>query len=282
MLIIGTHMSIAGGLAKTAENVVAMEANTMQIFSRNPRGSNFRIPGQGEIDKFQRIRSEKQFGPLLAHAPYTMNLASGQEKVYEFACTVIREDIARMDALGIENIVFHPGSHTGIGVEEGIKNIVAGLNQAITGRENITVLLETMTGKGTEIGARFEHLKAIRDGLEHPERVGICLDTCHVFSAGYDIVNDLEGVLEEFDRVLGLELLRAVHFNDSSMPFASHKDRHSTIGTGRIGLDALISFMKHPAVRELPFYTETPLDDEGHKAEIRMIKEKIGEAVCKD
>ena len=149
MLIIGTHMSIAGGLAKTAENVVEMEANTMQIFSRNPRGSNFRVPEQAEIDKFQSIRKEKHFGPLLAHAPYTMNLASAQEKVYEFACTVMREDIARMDALGIENIVFHPGSHTGIGVEEGIKNITAGLNQAITGRENITVLLETMTGKGT-------------------------------------------------------------------------------------------------------------------------------------
>ena len=280
MLIIGTHMSIAGGLAKTAENVVEMEANTMQIFSRNPRGSNFRVPEPAEIDKFQSIRKEKHFGPLLAHAPYTMNLASAQGKVYEFACTVIREDIARMDALGIENIVFHPGSHTGIGVEEGIKNITAGLNQAITGRENITVLLETMSGRGTEIGARFEQLKAIRDGLEHPERVGICLDTCHVFSAGYDIVNDLEGVLEEFDRVLGLELLRAVHFNDSSMPFGSHKDRHSPIGAGMIGLDALISFMKHPAVRKLPFYTETPLDDEGHKAEIRMIKEKIGEAAC--
>ena len=158
MLTIGTHMSIAKGIAKTAENVVEMKANTMQIFSRNPRGSNYKTYTKEEIGRFQEIRRKNQFGPLLAHAPYTMNLASDKEKVYEFACTVIREDIARMDALGIENIVFHPGSHTGIGIEAGIRNIIAGLDQAITGDENIMVLLETMTGKGTEIGAKFEHL----------------------------------------------------------------------------------------------------------------------------
>lgn len=275
MLTIGTHMSIAKGLAKTAENVVAMEANTMQIFSRNPRGSSFKIYDDAELENFQRIRREHHFGPLLAHAPYTMNLASAQEKVYEFACTVIREDIARMEALGIENIVFHPGSHTGIGVDEGIRNIIAGLDQAITGGESITVLLETMSGKGTEIGARFEHLKAIRDGVKHPERVGICLDTCHVFSAGYDIVNDFDGVLEEFDRVLGLDLLRAVHFNDSMMDFGSHKDRHTTIGAGKIGLEPLLRIMTHPAVRSLPFYLETPLDDQGHREEIHMLREEI-------
>ena len=275
MLTIGTHMSIAKGLAKTAENVVKMEANTMQIFSRNPRGSNFKIPEQKEIDVFQKIREEYHFGSILAHAPYTMNLASARPEVYEFACTVIREDIARMDALGIENIVFHPGSHTGIGADAGIENIIAGLNQAITGKEKITVLLETMSGKGTEIGDRFEHLKAIRDGAEHPERIGICLDTCHVFSAGYDIVKDLDGVLEEFDKVLGLDLLRAIHLNDSLMPFASHKDRHATIGAGEIGLEALLKVMKHPVLKDLPFYLETPLDDAGHKKEIKMLREML-------
>lgn len=272
MLTIGTHMSIAKGLAKTAENVVKMEANTMQIFSRNPRGSNFKIYTEEEVERFQEIRKNHQFGPLLAHAPYTMNLASDQEKVYEFACTVIREDVARMDALGIENMVFHPGSHTGIGVERGIQNIIAGLDQAITGDEKITVLLETMTGKGTEIGARFEHLKAIRDGVKHPERIGICLDTCHVFAAGYDIIHNLDGVLEEFDRVLGLDLLKAIHLNDSMMPFESHKDRHATIGAGEIGWEALLRVLEHPALKELPFYLETPLDDAGHKEEIAMIK----------
>lgn len=267
-------MSIAKGWAKAAENVVKMEANTMQVFSRNPRGSNFKDPDAKEIEKFQRIRREHGFGPLMAHAPYTMNLASGKPEVYEFACTVIREDIARMDALGIENIVFHPGSHTGIGVEAGIQNIIEGLNQAITGEENIKVLLETMSGKGTEIGVTFEELRQIRDGVRHPERIGVCLDTCHVFSAGYDIVNDLDGVLEEFDRVLGLELLRAVHLNDSMMPFGVHKDRHAVIGGGEIGEEALLRVMRHPALKELPFYLETPLEDDGHRDEIRRLREK--------
>ncbi|MCI8292726.1 MAG: deoxyribonuclease IV [Hespellia sp.] len=275
MLVIGTHMSIAQGLAKAAENTVGIRANTMQIFSRNPRGSTYRTYTEKEIQEFQAIRREHQLGPILAHAPYTMNLASGQEKVYEFACTVIREDIQRMDALGIENIVFHPGSHTGIGVEAGIQNIIAGLNQAITKQQQIIVLLETMSGKGTEIGAVFEQLKEIREGVKYPEKVGICLDTCHVFSAGYDIVHDLDGVIEEFDRVLGLDLLRAIHLNDSMMAFASHKDRHAVFGAGEIGMEALERVLNHPALKDLPFYLETPLDDMGHKEEICMIRNRI-------
>ena len=215
--------------------------------------------------------------PVLAHAPYTMNLASATEKTYEFACTVIREDIRRMDELQIENLVFHPGSHTGIGEEAGIANIIRGLDQAITGSENITVLLETMSGKGTEIGYRFEQLKEIRDGVQHPERIGICLDTCHVFAAGYDIVHNLDGVLEEFDRILGLPLLRAVHLNDSMMPFDSRKDRHAVLGGGEIGLEALLNVMRHPKLKDLPFYLETPLDDAGHKDEIARLKEYLGE-----
>lgn len=277
MLILGTHMSIAEGIAKTAENVVKMNANTMQIFSRNPRGSSYKNYSKEEVECFQKIRRENQFGPLLAHAPYTMNLASADERIFEFACMVIREDIARMDALQIENIVFHPGSHTGIGTEAGIRNIVAGLDQAITGEESIMILLETMSGKGTEIGVSFEELKEIRDGVKHPERIGVCLDTCHVFAAGYDIVNDLDKVLEEFDRVLGLDLLRAIHLNDSMMPFGSHKDRHAAIGEGEIGLEALLRVLEHPLLRKLPFYLETPFDDAGHKKEMEMIKRKLEE-----
>lgn len=275
MLTIGTHMSIADGIVKTAENVVEMNANTMQIFSRNPRGSGYRIYSKEEIDEFQRIGKENNFGPLLAHAPYTMNLASAVEKTYEFACMVIKQDIARMDALGMDNIVFHPGSHTGIGAQTGIQNIIAGLDQAITGEEDITILLETMSGKGTEIGVTFEELKMIHDGAKHPEKIGVCLDTCHVFAAGYDIVNDLDGVLEEFDRVLGLDLLRAIHLNDSLMPFSSHKDRHAEIGEGQIGLEALLRVIEHPKLQGIPFYLETPLDDAGHKEEIAAIKEKL-------
>ena len=274
MLTIGAHMSIARGLAKAAENVVQMEADTMQVFSRNPRGSNYKVYTEEEVEKFQKIRKEHKFGSLLAHAPYTMNLASEKERVHEFARTAIREDVERMDGLEIEYLVFHPGSHTGIGVERGIHNIIRGLDQAVTGREKITVLLETMTGKGTEIGARFEHLREIRDGVSHPERIGVCLDTCHVFAAGYDIVNDLDGVLEEFDRILGLDLLKAVHLNDSMMPFGSHKDRHAVVGEGEIGLLPLLRVLRHPALRDLPFYLETPLDDRGHKEEIRMIRKR--------
>lgn len=277
MYTIGTHMSIAGGIAKTAENVVKMNANTMQIFSRNPRGSSYKTYAQEEVEKFQQIRKSHAFGPVLAHAPYTMNLASATEKTYEFACTVIREDIRRMDELKVENLVFHPGSHTGIGEEAGITNIIRGLDQAITGTENIKVLLETMSGKGTEIGYRFEQLKQIRDGVQRPERIGICLDTCHVFAAGYDIVHDLDGVLDEFDRILGLELLRTIHLNDSLMPFGSRKDRHAVIGEGEIGLEALLNVLRHPKLKDLPFYLETPLDDAGHKEEIARLKEYLGE-----
>ena len=277
MYTIGTHMSIAGGIAKTAENVVKMNANTMQIFSRNPRGSSYKTYAQEEVEKFQQIRKSHAFGPVLAHAPYTMNLASATEKTYEFACTVIREDIRRMDELKIENLVFHPGSHTGIGEEAGITNIIRGLDQAITGTENIKVLLETMSGKGTEIGYRFEQLKQIRDGVQHPERIGICLDTCHVFAAGYDIVHDLDGVLDEFDRILGLELLRTIHLNDSLMPFGSRKDRHAVIGEGEIGLEALLNVLRHPKLKDLPFYLETPLDDAITTTPIARLKEYLGE-----
>ena len=277
MQTIGTHMSIAKGLDKAAENAAGMGADTMQIFSRNPRGSSYKDYTKEEISRFQKIREENGMKTVLAHAPYTMNLASAKEEVYEFANTVIREDVARMDALGIENIVFHPGSHTGIGEEAGITNIIRGLDQAITGTENIKVLLETMSGKGTEIGYRFEQLKQIRDGVQHPERIGICLDTCHVFAAGYDIVHDLDGVLDEFDRILGLELLRTIHLNDSLMPFGSRKDRHAVIGEGEIGLEALLNVLRHPKLKDLPFYLETPLDDAGHKEEIARLKEYLDE-----
>lgn len=277
MLTIGAHMSVAGGLVKTAEHVREMHADTMQIFSRNPRGSNYRERDPQEISRFEALRREYRLGPLLAHAPYTMNLASGREKTWEFACMVIREDIRRMEKLGMDYLVFHPGSHVGIGADAGIRNIVRGLDQALFSGQQITVLLETMSGKGTEIGASFAELKRIREGVRLPEKLGICLDTCHVFSAGYDIVNDLDGVLEEFDRTLGLKLLKAVHLNDSMTPLGSGKDRHAPVGEGEIGLEALLRVLTHPALRSLPFYLETPFDDEGHAREIAMLRERIGE-----
>lgn len=225
------------------------------------------------MDAFQKIREENNFGKLLAHAPYTMNLAAANEDTYEFAKMVIREDVKRMDSIGVEYICFHPGSHVGGGVEEGTRKIIEGLNRAITGDENITVLLETMSGKGTEIGRSFEEIRAIIDGVEHNERIGVCMDTCHIFSAGYDIVNDLDGVLDEFDRVIGLDRLKTIHLNDSMMPFGKNKDRHAGIGEGEIGMKALLEVVNHPKLRDIPFFLETPYDDEGHGREIAMLKE---------
>lgn len=273
MFTIGSHISIAKGFKKAAQISVDIGANTFQFFSRNPRGGNAKEFNEKDMAAFQKIREENNFGKLLAHAPYTMNLAAANEDTYEFAKMVIREDVKRMDSIGVEYICFHPGSHVGSGVEEGTRKIIEGLNQAITGDENITVLLETMSGKGTEIGRSFEEIRAIIDGVEHNERMGVCMDTCHIFSAGYDIVNDLDGVLDEFDRVIGLDRLKTIHLNDSMMPFGKNKDRHAGIGEGEIGMNALLDVINHPKLREIPFFLETPYDDEGHGREIAMLKE---------
>lgn len=273
MLVIGPHISIAKGYGKAAEVAVQIGANTFQFFSRNPRGGNAKAFDEKDIAKFQKIRQEYNFGPLLAHAPYTMNLAAAKDDVYEFGKKVIKEDIERMDYLGIEYMCFHPGSHVGSGEEVGIEKIANALNEAIKGDEKITILLETMSGKGSEIGFKFEQIKQIIDKVNYNEKLGVCLDTCHIFSAGYDIVNELDKVLDEFDSIIGLEKLKAVHLNDSMMPFGDKKDRHEVIGEGKIGLDAIMDFMTNPRLSHLPFFLETPLEDEGHKREIKMIKD---------
>lgn len=273
MLVIGPHISIAKGYGKAAEVAVQIGANTFQFFSRNPRGGNAKAFDEKDIAKFQKIRQEYNFGPLLAHAPYTMNLAAAKDDVYEFGKKVIKEDIERMDYLGIEYMCFHPGSHVGSGEEVGIEKIANALNEAIKGDEKITILLETMSGKGSEIGFKFEQIKQIIDKVNYNEKLGVCLDTCHIFSAGYDIVNELDKVLDEFDSIIGLEKLKAVHLNDSMMPFGDKKDRHEVIGDGKIGLEAIMDFMTNPRLSHLPFFLETPLEDEGHKREIKMIKD---------
>ncbi|MGL5713646.1 MAG: deoxyribonuclease IV [Paraclostridium sp.] len=275
MIVIGPHISIAKGFAKAAQTAVDIGANTFQFFSRNPRGGSSKEFNPKDIEKFQKIREENNFGPLLAHAPYTMNLAGVKEDVYEFARMVIKEDIQRMDSIGVEYMCFHPGSHVGGGVDFGIERITNALNEALTGKENITILLETMSGKGTEVGTNFEQIKSIIDKVNNKENIGVCLDTCHIFSAGYDIVNNLEEVLDEFDSVIGLDKLKTIHLNDSMMPFGSKKDRHACIGEGEIGVDAIIKFITNPRLKHLPFFLETPLEDEGHKKEIEMIKDYI-------
>lgn len=275
MLVIGSHLSIAKGFTKAAETALEMGANTFQFFSRNPRGSNSKILDENDIEKFQKIRKENNFGPLSAHAPYTMNLASAKDEVYEFSNRVIKEDIQKMDSLSIEYLCMHPGSHIGGGIDTGIDKIISGLNQGITKDQNIAVLLETMSGKGTEIGFKFEHLKRIIDGVHLNENLGVCLDLCHVFSAGYDIVSDLDGVLENFDKIIGLDRLKIIHLNDSMMPFGANKDRHITIGDGQIGMQAVINLMSHPSIKGKPFFLETPLETEGHKKEIQILKELL-------
>ncbi len=281
MYILGAHISIAKGFAHAAKTTVGMGGNTFQFFSRNPRGSSVKAFQDKDLREFQQIRREAGLGPILAHAPYTMNLAGTDPKVYEFALQVVAEDIRRMDEIGIEYFNLHPGSHVGAGAEQGIAKIIHGLNQAITGKESIMVLLETMSGKGSEVGYRFEELRQIIDGMEHPERLGVCMDLCHVFAAGYDIVGNIGRVLEEFDQIIGLERLKTIHLNDSMMAFDSRKDRHATIGQGEIGLEAILRVMRHPAIKRLPFYLETPLEVEGHQEEIAMLRQLLdGEEPC--
>lgn len=274
-MIIGPHISIAKGFSKASEVAVSIGANTFQFFTRNPRGGNVKAFDKKDIEKFHKIRKEHNFGQILAHAPYTVNLGGTKDDVYEFGKRALSEDIKRMDSIGIDYLCFHPGSHVGGGIEFGTKRIIDALNEAITGDENIVVLLETMSGKGSEIGFTFEQIKTIIDGVKFKERIGVCLDTCHIYSAGYDIVNNLDNVISEFDRIIGLDKLKAVHLNDSLTDFNSKKDRHAEIGKGSIGLDAIINFVTHEKLKHLPFFLETPLDEEGHKEEIKMIKQEI-------
>ncbi len=276
MLVIGPHISTARGYLKAAEDVIAMGANTFQFFSRNPRGSSFRPNNLKDEEGFQSLRQIHHFGPIQAHMPYTVNLASQNQAVYEFSKRVLKEDIKRMDDLNIEYVVLHPGSHTGSGVDEGIKQVALALNDTMDGKEKITVLLETMPGKGTEVGFRFEHLKGIMDYAVCKSKLGICMDLCHLYSSGYDIKNCLDSVLEEMDRLVGFEKLKSVHVNDSLFPLGSGNDRHTPVGKGEIGLKAVIDMMKHPYIKNLPFYLETPLDHEGHKREIEMIRSAWG------
>lgn len=257
-LIIGPHTSIAKGYLAALKEACAVGASTFQFFTRNPRGGAARALDSGEITAFKKGLDDCHIGPLLAHAPYTMNMASKTEKTREFAAATFADDLQRMEALPCTLYNFHPGSHTGQGAAAGIDEIVDILNATMTPAQTTTVLLETMSGKGTEIGRSFEELAEVIARVKVPEHMGVCLDTCHVYSAGYDIVKDLDGVLAHFDDVVGLDRLKAVHLNDSKTPFGSHKDRHEKLGAGSIGWDAFARLVRHPALRGMPFFLETP------------------------
>ncbi len=271
-MYIGCHLTIAGGYKKAAELALSVGANVFQFFSRNPRGSSSKELDIHDVSEMKKILKDNEFGPLLAHAPYILNLASYKENTYGLGKRILKEDYEKMNKISIPYFTFHPGNHVGKGSEYGVTRIADALNEIITGNETTILLLETMSGKGTEVGHTFEEIRGIMDRINHDELVGVCLDTCHVYSAGLDIVNDLDGVLEKFDDIIGMEKLKAIHLNDSMMEFDSRKDRHAKIGEGTIGLEAIKNIINHPSLKDLPFYLETPNELDGYKKEIETLK----------
>lgn len=275
MLNIGCHLSVSKGFLHMGKEALSIDANTFQFFTRNPRGSKAKAIDEKDARALVEFLEEHRFAPILGHAPYTLNPCSPDPGLREFAQTVMAEDIVRMEFLPHNFYNFHPGSHGGQGSDTGMEYIIELLNKALSPEQTTLVLLETMSGKGSEVGSTFEEIKSILDGVELIEKMGVCLDTCHVFSAGYDIVNDLEGVLESFDKVIGLERLKAIHLNDSMNPFGSHKDRHAKIGEGSIGTEAIIKIINHPLLRTLPFYLETPNEVPGYAEEIKLLRGQV-------
>ena len=274
MLNIGCHLSAAKGYEHMGKEALKIGANTFAFFTRNPRGGKSKALDTEDIGKFLEIAGANNFGKLVAHAPYTLNPCSKDKKVRDFAYIAMSEDMERMEHTPGNFYNFHPGSHVGQGIEAGIEMIAELLNQILRPEQSTIVLLETMAGKGSEVGGKFEELRAIIDRVELKDKIGVCLDTCHVHDAGYDIVNDFEGVLEEFDRVIGLEYLKALHINDSKNPCEAHKDRHACIGEGYIGKEAIAKILSHPKIQGLPCVLETPQESlEGYGEEIKMIRE---------
>lgn len=272
MLYLGCHLSSAKGFAVMGETAAAIGANTFQFFTRNPRGGRAKELDPADAARLRQMQEAGAIGPVIAHAPYTINPCSAQDRTREFALETMADDLQRLEHLPGNFYNFHPGSHVGQGTETGIRLIVQTLNAVLFPGQRTTVLLETMAGKGSEIGGRFEELRAILDGVTLQEKVGVCLDTCHVHDGGYDIAQDLDGVLEEFDRVLGLDRLKALHLNDSMNPRGARKDRHQKLGQGYIGLEPMVRIVNHPALRDLPMVLETPNELEGYAAEIRLLR----------
>ena len=273
MLKIGCHLSSSKGYLAMGKEAVKIGANTFQFFTRNPRGGKAKDLDLADVAAYRAFAQEQGFFPILAHAPYTLNACAADESLRTFARETMADDLARLEHIPGSMYNFHPGSHVKQGAEAGIALIAQTLNAVLRPEMATTVLLETMAGKGSEVGRTFQELRAILDQVELSDKLGVCLDTCHVSDGGYDIANDLDGVLTEFDKVIGLSRLKAIHLNDSMNPLGSHKDRHQKLGEGTLGLEALTRVVNHPALRELPFYLETPNDLEGYAREIAMMKE---------
>ena len=273
VLYIGNHTSSSKGYAAMARQIIKNGGNTFAFFTRNPRGGKAKAIDETDIQNFLVLAQENHFGKIVAHAPYTLNACAAKEELRTFARETFADDLRRMEYTPGNYYNFHPGSHVGQGSEIGIQKIAEILNDVLTEEQTTTVLLETMSGKGTEVGRNFEELRKILNLVEKKSKMGICLDTCHVWDGGYDIVHDLDGVLNDFDHIIGLERLKAIHLNDSLNDCGSHKDRHARIGEGKIGMEAFVRIIKHPALREIPFILETPNDDSGWTEEIHVLKE---------
>ncbi|RDU25210.1 deoxyribonuclease IV [Anaerosacchariphilus polymeriproducens] len=272
MFTIGCHLSASKGYTAMGKQALEIGANTFQFFTRNPRGGRAKPINEKDIKKFLELAELNGINIILAHAPYTLNACSADEKVREFAINTMEDDLKRMEYTPGNYYNFHPGSHVGQGVEIGIKYITEMLNKLLKPEQTTTVLLETMAGKGSEVGRSFEELKEILDKVELKDKMGVCLDTCHVYDAGYDIVNNLDGVLKEFDQMIGLDKLKAIHLNDSKNPFESHKDRHEKIGEGSLGMEAIERIINHSKLKTLPFFLETPNEIDGYEKEIQLLK----------
>ena len=273
-MLIGCHLSSAGGYTRMGEEILRLGGNTFQFFTRNPRGGSVKPRDPEDERAFLDLAKEKGIGTIVAHAPYTLNLCSADARLREYAVRTMKEDLDRLEALPGNLYNLHPGCHVGQGTETGIRLITDALNAILTSDMHTTVLLETMAGKGSEIGSRFGELKAILSGVKYAERLGVCLDTCHVHDAGYDIKDAPETVLEELDKVIGLKKLKAIHVNDSKNPRGARKDRHEKIGLGEIGTDALVRLMRLPELKGLPFILETPNETDDYAIEIRLLKER--------
>lgn len=271
-MIIGCHLSSSGGYAQMGREAIRIGGNTFQFFTRNPRGGKAKDIEATDVDAFLALAAQANLATIMAHAPYTLNPCSADPRIRAFALEVMADDLRRLEHTPNSYYNFHPGSHVGAGVEAGIEKIVELLDAVLRPEQTTTVLLETMAGKGSEVGGRFEELQAIIERAKQGDRLGVCLDTCHVYDAGYDIVNNLDGVLAEFDKVIGLQRLRAIHLNDSKNPFHSRKDRHERIGEGSLGLEAIVRIINHPKLRRLPFFLETPNEVDGYADEIRLLR----------
>lgn len=273
MLNIGAHLSASKGYTHMLKEAISINANTFQFFTRNPRGGKAKEVDESDVKTFLELSKENGFAKILAHAPYTINICSADEKTRKFGINTMKDDLEKMEYVPNNMYNFHPGSHVGQGTEKGIELIIDALNEILDEKYSTNVLLETMAGKGSEIGRTFEEIKQIIDGVRLNHMLGVCLDTCHVYDAGYDIVNDLDGVLNHFDEVIGLDRLKAIHINDSKNPFESHKDRHEKIGEGSIGIEAFERIINHPKLRNLPFFLETPNEVDGYAKEIKLLRE---------